>query len=38
MVDAPVFDHEGHAWAVTSGNRAIIELSVHLPASEGVAP
>jgi hypothetical protein len=33
LVDAPVFGPDGHAWAITSGNRTIVELEVHLPGS-----
>jgi streptogramin lyase len=29
LVDSPVFGPNGRAWAITSGNRAIVELKVH---------
>jgi hypothetical protein len=33
LVDPPVFGPDGRGWAVTSGNRALVELAVHLPES-----
>jgi hypothetical protein len=31
LADSPVFGPDGHGWAVTSGNRSLVELAVHLP-------
>lgn len=31
LVDSPVFGTDGHAWAIQSGNGAVLELSVRLP-------
>jgi streptogramin lyase len=31
LVDSPVFGPSGRAWAVTSGDHALVELAVHLP-------
>jgi len=33
LVDPPVFGPDGRAWAVTSGNKGLVELAVHLPGS-----
>jgi hypothetical protein len=31
LADSPEFGQEGHAWAVTAGNRTVVELNVQLP-------
>jgi hypothetical protein len=31
LADSPVFERDGHAWAVQSGNRNLLELTVRLP-------
>ena len=33
LADAPVFAPDGHAWAIKSGNRTLLELTVNLPAN-----
>jgi sugar lactone lactonase YvrE len=38
LVDSPVFAPNGRAWAVTSGNRAIVELQVHRASQSVTSP
>ena len=33
MADAPVFDTDGHAWAVKAGNKVLLEMAVDVPTS-----